>query len=563
MHWVRCTLMYCLWLLGLAHSAAWAQISMVSAPHRSLALPTVVSAFALPLGQAFDPDVVWQTTYPITQPANTEGRFSVSLGQLTVAKFTLTSSAEHIAALEVPMVRMDLVEVFWRAPGQPWQRAKAGDTVPLSGWPVVAQFPTFVLNMDSLSNGIDVILVMQNAGSATTRVNLHSDRESSERRLLQASGAGLLIGASAMVLLITLLRFAVHRQRASACLLLYCTTITAAIAMLSGYSAIWFTPDSPSINDSGKPFIASVTSAAVLMACIAALDRQTLGVVWRRAAYVLALFILGYSVVQAVLLSPTWRLTGTVAGGLAATTLVIVASAIAGHNGDRYARWVMAAMVLFAASAAVVARGYAQVAHIDVFGLAIAVLLIASSLILRHVLISRERFGRDVLARAKTNRLRDPLTALLSYEGFEREVEKLNLRQTSEGGIAHVLYFSLTELDNFKHQDGYVVWQRDMVRFAAVLQRVLGEGWHIARLSNSKFGAVRLSDQQTVSSEPLLTLILSHCARKIDTYGWVDRVGLRMADVCTPLTSSGLQESLRLLEDSVQALEYGKRIARL
>jgi hypothetical protein len=33
--------------------------------------------------------------------------------------------------------------------------------------------------------------------------------------------------------------------------------------------------------------------------------------------------------------------------------------------------------------------------------------------------------------------------------------------------------------------------------------------------------------------------------------------------VCAPLTSNGLKESLRLLEDSVQALEPGKRIAQL
>jgi GGDEF domain-containing protein len=300
-----------------------------------------------------------------------------------------------------------------------------------------------------------------------------------------------------------------------------------------------------------------------LMACIAALDRHTLSVLWRRTALAVALLIVGYGVSQIVWLPHTWRLAGAVTGSLAATVVVLIAGALAWYNGDRYARWVIAAVILFALSAAVVARGHAEIARIDVFAFAMAVLLIVSSLMLRHVLISRERFGQAVLSRAKTNHLRDPLTALLSYEGFEREVENLNLRQTSEGGIAHLLYFSLTELNNFKHEDGYVVWQRDMVRFAAVLQRVLGEGWHIGRLSNSKFGAVRLSDQQTASSEPLLTLVLSHCARKIDTYGWVDRVGLRMAGVCAPLTSNGLKESLRLLDDSVQALEPSKRIALL
>jgi two-component system, sensor histidine kinase LadS len=562
-NWLRWVLICGLWLAGLLHSAVGAQTSLVPAPQRSLALPTVISAFALPSDQVFDPEAVWQTTYSITQPANAQGRLNVSPGQRTVAKFTLISPEEHMYTLEVPLVRMDLVEMFWREPGQPWRQDRAGDTVPLSSWPVVGQFPTFVTHIDTLSTGVDVILVMQNAGTASTHVNVHSDRESRERRLLQASFAGLLIGASAMVLLINLLRFVIHPHRATGCLLVYCAVITAAIAILSGYSAIWFTPELPRVNDMGKPFIAAMSSAAALMACVSTLDRQTFSVMWRRAALVLALLIAGYGVVQVMWLPPTWRLAGAVGGGLATTATVLIVSTIAWYHGDRYARWVIAAVIMFVLSAAVVARGYLEVFQIDVFAFAMAASLIASSLMLRHVLISRDRFGQAVLSRAKTNHLRDPLTALLSYEGFEREVENLNLRQTSEGGIAHLLYFSLTELNNFKHEDGYVVLQRDMVRFAVVLQSVLGESWHIARLSNSKFGAVRLSDQQTVSSEPLLTLILSYCARKIDTYGWVDRVGLRMAGVCAPLTSNGLKESLRLLEDSVQALEPGKRIAQL
>ncbi len=160
-------------------------------------------------------------------------------------------------------------------------------------------------------------------------------------------------------------------------------------------------------------------------------------------------------------------------------------------------------------------------------------------------------------------RFRDPLTALLSYEGFERAVENLAVHQHSGAGDAHLLYFSLTNLDNFRNEDGYLVWQRDLVRFAAVLQKSLGRGWHIARLSNSRFGAVRLDDHEVTQTEPLLTLVLSSCSRKIDTQGWADRVGLRMASVRALLTGSGLQDSLRTLEQSVRDLEAGKRIALL
>lgn len=551
------------WLITSLQGSLWAQTSLVPAPARSLALPTVASAFELPLKSALDPELIWQTTYPITQPANAEGRFSVSAGQRTAVKFTLTDATEPVFTLEVPLVRMDLVQVFWRESGQPWREAKAGDTVALSKWPVTGQFPAFVTYLGSPPGVVDVIMVMQNDGAASTPLNLQSDRESRERRLWQASIAGLLIGASAMVLVINVLLFALYRHRAAAYLVAYCAAVTLGIAVLSGYFAIWFTSDFPHFNDAGKPLIASILSASLLSAGVAALDRQAIHVAWRRASLAAALLILGYGVLQFLVLPHGLRLIGGVASGLVSVTVVLMASVTAWYRGDRYALWVFLATGLFVASIAVVARGYVEIAQVDIYAASMAVLLISSSLVLRYVLVARERFGRAVLSRDRINRYRDPLTALLDYEGFEREVENLSLRQTSEGGVAHVLYFSLTELDNFKSEDGYIVWQRDMVRFAVVLQRVLGEGWHIARLSNSKFAALRLSDQQQVSSEPLLTLVLSHCARKIDTYGWVDRVGLRMAGVHTPLTVSGLQDSMRLMEESVIALEHGKRIALL
>jgi GGDEF domain-containing protein len=550
-------------LVGYSFQAAWGQTITIAAPARSVALPSLVPAFNLPLKGNLDPEAIWQQLQPVAQPVNAEGRWNVNSEQRTAAKFTLSTKIDHIFTLEVPLVRIDRVDVFWRAPGKTWSHAEAGDTVALSRWPIVGQFPTFVLHVDDVPGTLDVVMVMQNAGLGSTLVSVNSDRESRERRMLQANAAGLLIGASTMVLLVVVLLCLVYRNVAGLYLLAYCTAITLGTAILNGYAAIWFTGESPLFNDGSKPIAASVMSAAMMCASIAALDRSVVSRRWRRIALGTLVLIVGYTVAQATLLQPEWRLVG---GTVVAATVILLTFSISLINwrrDDRYAPWVMLSTVLFAGSAVVVAKGYVQLLGIDFFAALMALLLIASSLVLRHVLIMRERFGRAVLGRAEINRYRDPLTALLSYEGFENAVENLAVRQHSGGGVAHVLYFSLTQLDSFRQEDGYVVWQRDLVRFAAVLQKVLGEGWHIARLSNSKFGAVRLDEQRETVSDRLLTLVLSSCARKIDTKDWIDRVGLRMAAVNTPLTSSGLKESMRVLEQSVRDLEPGKRIALL
>lgn len=535
----------------------------ITAPANSLAVPTVLSSFNIPLNGVLEPDALWQQNQAVSHPVNAKGLWSVGVEQRTASKFTISAQAEHIYTLEFPLARLDLVDVFWRKPGKPWSHAQAGDTVALSKWPVIGQYPTFVLHFESLPGTMDVLVVMQNAGLAEVAAILSADRQSREHRLLQANTAGLMIGASAMVLLVCLLMAVVYRSKSTAYLLAYSAAVTLGAMVINGYGAVWFTPDWPRFNDAIKPFAATLICAATLTACTAALERSTVGSGARLVSWVAVVLMLGYAAAQVSLLAPVWRLAGGVACATVATAVAAALSMNSWRRGDSFAPWVLLAAICFALSAVVVARGFVLVRGVDLFATLTTVFLLASILALRHVLILRERYGRAVLGRAEINRYRDPLTALLSYEGFEQAVENLSVRQHSGGGVAHVLYFSLLELDSFRAEDGYLAWQRDLVRFAAVLHKALGEGWHIGRLSNSKFGAVRLDEHRKLLTEPLLTLVLSSCARKIDTQGWVDRVGLRMAGVSTPLTSSGLKESLSILEQSVRNLPPGKRIALL
>ncbi len=392
-----------LWMAS-SLSIVWADAAVIIAPQHSLNLPNQVAAFDLPLQGALDPDILWSQTQTITQPANSKGRWTMSSHQRTAAKFTLSAQAEHIYTLEVPLVRMDRVDMFWRLPGKPWQRHQAGDTVPLSQWPIVGQYATFVLHFEDTPGTMDVVLVMQNAGAASVVAQINSDRESRERRLLQANTAGLLIGASAMVLLMNILLLFISRSAAATFLALYSASMAAGITILNGYAALWFTPEWPQFNDAIKPFFASILSATMLCACVSALERGAASTWVKRATMVVALMIAGYAVVQILVLPHSWRLYGNVAGAVLATMMVLGASTLALRRGDPYGHWVLLAALLFMASAMIVAQGYVQIAGIDIFATAMAALGIASTLVLRHVLLLRERFGRaDLPPRSATH----------------------------------------------------------------------------------------------------------------------------------------------------------------
>jgi GGDEF domain-containing protein len=514
----------------------------------------------MPLSAPLDPEAIWPASQSITQAANAQGLWSVSANQRSVAKFTLSTQDELISTFELPLVRLDKADVFWRAPGKPWKHAQAGDTLPLSQWPVLSQHPTFLLPFESSPGVLDVIVVLQNDGFAETTALLSSDRESREHRSLQASMAGLLIGASMLALVVSTLLFAIARSAAYAHLMVFCACVTLTALALTGYGAIWFTPEWPRFNDTIKSFASTAASTAMLTASVSALDKGAVGNKWRFVVFGTAVLLMGYAIAQVWVLPHSWRLMTNLGEGALLTTIGISMCIYSWRRGDRFAPWVLLAVVLFALCG-LVFRGFVTVSGVDIFSIGIITCMIASCLALGHVLTLRDRFGKAVIGRAATHRYRDPLTALLSYEGLVREIEHLAVRQQTGGGAAHLLYFSLQSLDSFKDEDGYLVWQRDLVRFAAVLQKVLGEDWHIARLSNSKFGAVRLQGRQKIVPEQLLTLVLTNCSRKIDTQDWVDRVGLRMAATSAVLGKTVLDQLIVTLDQDLQNLAPGKRIA--
>ena len=462
---------------ALAQSTEPPQVMQIQVPANSLAVPSVLGSFNIPLHGVLQPDALWQQRHAISHPLSPKGLWRVDAEQRTVSKFKISAQTEHTYTLEFPLARLDLVDVFWREPGKPWSHAQAGDTVALSKWPVPGQYPTFLLRFESLPGTLDVLVVMQNAGFAEVAAVLSADRASREHRLLQANTAGLMIGASAMVLLVCLLMVAVYRNMNTAYLLAHSAAVTLGAVVINGYGAIWFTPEWPRFNDFVKPFAATLICATTLCACVAALERSTVGKWARLLSLVSVLLLLGYALAQVSILSPAWRLAGGTTCATLATAVTAGVSINSWRRGDNFAPWVLLAAICLALSAVVVARGFVLVRGVDLFATLTTVFLLASILALRHVLILRERYGRAVIGRAATNRYRDPLTALLSYEGFEQAVENLSVRQHSGGGVAHVLYFSLLELDSFRAEDGYVVWQRDLVRFAAVLQKECREKW--------------------------------------------------------------------------------------
>jgi GGDEF domain-containing protein len=524
-------------------------------------LPNQMRAFTVPLKQALDADALWaQDPAPVVAP-DLRGRWPVHPGQHLVAKLRLSAPHAQTYVLEVPLARIDRVEVFWREADKPWSRAQAGDLVPLSQWPISGQFASFPLLFNHAP--IDVMVVLSNIGPVSVPVWLMPDIKHRELNLLQANLDGMLIGAARMVILVCFFLALIYRKRAAWMLVAYSVTISLTLQINNGFLAAWYTPDWMMFNDLSKHFSVVLLSAMLPQLVISGLDPSTLSRTEKMVGIVVLVVGLIYAILQAALFPYAWRAWGIVIWVACVECIALWLWWRSARQGGNYIAWVGAGILLFLGANVSYTRTLGGQIGLDYYTTLTAALLMGTCLLLMQVLVFRERSGRDVLGRAKVNVNRDPLTALLSLNGFERSYDQHLLRQKAMAGHGYMLYFALPDLDESKVSDGYVQWQRDLVSFAAVLQRVLGQTWHIARLDQDKFGAICISKLKPEQIKLVVTQILSQATRKMDSTSWVDKVDLRIVLTERDFASVNLMDLLREMDAAVHLMPEGKRIAHI
>jgi GGDEF domain-containing protein len=268
-----------------------------------------------------------------------------------------------------------------------------------------------------------------------------------------------------------------------------------------------------------------------------------------------------YAGVQIAWLPHDWRGMGALAWAVStgvAGLALCVASALA---GGRYVRLAAAANLCYAlAVASAVFDPFEIVSELDLSDAVTAVLVFASVLVFRYMLFIRERYGRDVLGRAAVGANRDPLTALLSYSGFQLAYDEAMLRQRSQGQRTWAMLFFLPGLERNSFEHGFVLTERALVRFAAALQSVLGDSWSIGRLSTTHFAAVSNRSMDAPALKAYATKVMAASARLTAELGPFGDFDLRIVFTRCEQESSGLKGLVARLEEPARALEGNKRI---
>ena len=548
-----------LWLAAVTACHAAPELWLAhSAPHVSLT--ERMQAGRIPADAPQDPEQLWNAA--ASQPVEAGKRWHVVPGEATVGRVTLLGTRERDTyVVLVPLPWVDEVQVWYREQGNGWKGAVAGDRVALSRWPYPGTFPAFPIPLRE--KPLDLIVSVANDGPLGVPVWIMPDPVFRENQIRQSSLSGVVIGLGLMITMVCLIGGAILRRGANWLLAGVTGWALVAVVCVNGYMALWLTPEWPAFNDTCKHFV-SVVLAGLMVALVAeSLDERYLTRGGHLLKWLAPALGLAYGIVQALWLPPPWRVPGGVAWAVACMMACIALCLLSVLQGGRYVQWIAAAIgcVLLGIGLAYVPLEI--VGGMDLRAAGVGGLLFAASLLIRQALYSRERYGRDVLGRAAISANRDPLTALLSYSGFQEAFEGVALRQGAGQGCPSVMLFMLPGLERSNADHGFVLSERALVRFAACLHRVLGNSWSIGRLSKARFACVSAQSLDHAQLQALATQVLAECARVAEPLAPVSDFDLRIAArVCRQL-SAGFATLLTELEEAGRAMEAGKRIVLL
>lgn len=521
----------------------------------------------LPLDTPLDPDALWQQVQAASsQPADTDkpqpAQWLLQPGQRTVAAWTLLPEpGNRRYVIESALLRVDQIDLFWREPGRPWASARSGDKVALSQWPFVSQFPAFSIAVDR--QPVQLVVALANDGQLQLPLRIMPDPLYQQRRLLQANLSGLMLGVGITVFLICALTTLPPRRREIQWLAAYSAVAFLTMLCINGYAAIWLTPEWPVFNDVSKHFFASLLAALLCAVTLSSLDPRHLQD-WQRHLPAAAM-VAGLAVALAQLWywPNAWREISIYSWFLISAGASLTACLQAKLMGARYLLWSVGGVVAFMAAVLLnlLPRDWGQSA--DVFSAAAATLFAASALLFRQGLVMQHENGRDVLGRDQLKRDRDPLTALLSFEGFRYRFDEHLLRQQATGDSGWMAIIELRNLKAAMADYGLVITERLIVRMAAILQREMGGKWLIGRIDDQRFAVLSTVSQPGDASRMQFTALLTSALRQQEPAGWVEKADLRIACVNRQFKSTDLQAMLDALSQVTAQIRDQRRIVML
>ena len=135
--------------------------------------------------------------------------------------------------LNIPLPFVDEVQLFQRDAQGQWQRQLAGDTIAQGQWSLRSLYPDFQLEIPT-SEEHDLYLRVRNFKHLSLPLRLATVSERQFERLAEFIGLGMLLGAMAVLMLLSVIRYIEHHTRSDIAAAGYSALVLASVAQVNG-----------------------------------------------------------------------------------------------------------------------------------------------------------------------------------------------------------------------------------------------------------------------------------------------------------------------------------------
>ncbi|MDP3170756.1 MAG: 7TM diverse intracellular signaling domain-containing protein [Polaromonas sp.] len=477
----------------------------------------------------------------------------------------ISQDSRHHWKLELPMSGVDKISLYYRDSLGRWVIQQAGDTLPMSAWPLPGRFPALSLSPEQ-GQSVRYYLRIEHARvpfSAIPRVV--SDSQLTAMRQHDHVLLGAYFGLAFLVSLLAVINAVAYRDWGFASYALYVVTFAGSQAAFTGMAGLYLWPELPALNN---PAVFALPLAAAATAMLFVRTVTTPKRFFRALDWLLmAMFGLLLSIALIDGAIPTTESFAVanvlVSAGILVLLLVVGVSLF---EGDRHARWIaLGFLPIILATLFPLGR---NLGLLRASFLTENALLLGSALeapILFYGLLRRVTQRRESETRASALRTTDPLTGLGSARLL---VSKLRQALNTAGRYQQpcaLLLINLSNLAALQQQHGRETGDRAMVMAASRIRAAAKTTDTVARVGDSQFALLMEGPMSSDSVNDVATKILASGLRPSrelpDADPLVFHIAIGYMTEPSRLAKSEAQACLSRMIQAVKEMNDGSRKA--
>ena len=491
---------------------------------------------------AASPDIKWQAT-------NRHTIYPVKTGQALWVRFTVPPAPDvERWYLEVPYPSINRVSLYTYDEAGQWTEQKAGDTVPVSKWPVPNRDPLMpiVVSAEVPSN---YLLRLDNGHSFSAPLQFVSESyfNRSEQRISLI--LGIFFGLAGLAAVISAISAISLRDPAYGFYAVSVTITALTQATFTGIAGLHLWPQWARWNDLSTYILPMLDLSAALMFISAAMSLPERSLRLHRTMTAVALF--GVLVAAGLSLAPLEQRMGLFTTYLFLPQLLgLYALAWAWRHGDRFAPWLMLATAPVVASGAyMMARnvGLVPISFMTQYGAQIGVAIELP--IIMVILMLRSQQRRENIRRVQGLDRVDPATGLINGHIFAERLMRMIARSGRLRHESAVMLIDIVNSDQIQRDFGRKAAEELPLRVAERLLSTAREIDGAARISERRFGMLVEGPFSAEDAASLGPRIVARCLMPYKGMH-VDCVAqVRVAYALVPQQGSNAQDVLTRLEE--------------